>query len=523
MGNNINNEEQVSNNINKKANVKKNYFYNLLYQIFLLIVPLITTPYISRVLLAEGVGQYSFSFSLITYFTIFASLGFGYYAQREIAKHQGDINKQSHIFWEINICRLLPVIAALLVNIFLCMFNIYGEYTSLMWIFNINIVNVAFDISYFFQGNEKFKTIVLRNFIIKSIAVASIFIFVKNANHVWVYAIINSLGLILSTIIMWIPASRILTKVCIRDIKPLKHLKGSFILFLPTIAVSIYTILDKTLIGLLIKDTYTIIDENGQEVIKKYSDLENGYYEQSEKIVKIVMTVITAIGIVMIPRNSNEFALGNKDKVIENIYKTSKFIFFIGIPLTLGLIMTSGLFVPWFLGNSFDKCSNLIKILSPLVLIIGLSNAFGLQFLIPAGRDKEFTIALAIGASTNLIANIIFIPLWWSYGAALATIIAELAVTLTMSIMIRKDIKLIRILLSGWKYYIAGGTMFILLFFISKYFSPNALMTFLFVLAGASTYFLVLFILKDEILFSYFKLIFKKLIRKVNNKTKIKE
>ena len=253
---------------NKKPGIKKNYFYNLVYQIFLLIIPLITTPYVSRILLADGVGKYSFSVSLITYFTIFAALGFGYYAQREIAKHQNDIKRQTEVFWEINICKLLPVAIALLTNIILCSLKVYQGYNILMWILNINILTVAFDINYFFQGNENFKSIIVRNSVIKIVAIVSIFVFVKKESDVWAYTLINSTSAFLSMVSMWVPIRKLIVKIDFKAIKPFRHLKGTLILFLPTIAVSIYTILDKTLIGVLIKDTYTALDENGAEVIK---------------------------------------------------------------------------------------------------------------------------------------------------------------------------------------------------------------------------------------------------------------
>lgn len=503
-------EEKKTNNT-KKTSIKKNYLYNLFYQVFLLIIPLITTPYVSRILLAEGVGKYSFSFSLITYFTIVAALGFGYYAQREVAKHQGDKNRQTIVFWEIVLCRLIPVFVSLATNIILCAFKVYGNYTSLMWILSILIVNVAFDIAFFFQGNEQFKSIVIRNFIIKALAVGSIFLFVKTKDDLWVYALINSLSTLLSTLSMWVPLRKLIVKIKINELKPLRHLKGTIILFLPTIAISVYTILDKTLIGLLITDTYTEIDSTGIEVVKKYSDLENGYYEQSEKIVKMAMTIITAIGIVMIPRNSHEFSVGNVEKVKDNIYKTSKFVLFIGIPMTLGLIMSADLLVPWFLGDGYEKCSILLKVLSPLILIIGLSNVFGLQYLIPSGQDKKFTIALLIGAATNIVLNIIFIRFWWSTGAAIATIVAEFSVTFTMVLMIRKDISILKILLSGWKYYISGVVMGFSLYFIAKNFDPTFWYTVLIVVIGAIIYFVLLAILKEELLMGILKKVLKKI------------
>ena len=485
---------------NKK--IKKNYIYNLIYQTFLLIVPILVTPYISRVLTPEGVGKYSFSFSLITYFTILGSLGFSYYAQREVAKVQNDLEHSSKVFWEINICRLIPVFLSLIINIILCLFNAYNEYTNLMWIFNINILALAFDIAFYFQGKENFLRLVSTNVIIKLISIISIFIFVKTINDLWIYALINSLAVIFSSLALWIGIHKFLVKVKFSDLKPLRHLKGTIRLFIPTIATSIYTVLDKTLVGLLITDTYVEI-VNGVEVIKKYSDLENGYYEQSEKIIKMAMTVITSLGTVMIPRNSNEFAKGNIEGVKSNIYSTSKFVWLLGFPMVFGFIAVSSNFVPWYFGSGFDKCVYLMMIFAPLILIIGFSNLFGLQYLVPSGNDTKFTIALLTGSVLNIILNFILIPFFWSYGAAIASVIAELGVTIIMGIMIRKEISMKKIICSSWKYLIAGIIMFCACYSIQMLLSSSIINTIMIVLAGIIVYFIMLLILREEIIISY--------------------
>ena len=503
-------EEIQDEKLNKnRKNVKKNYIYNVIYQLFLVIVPLVVTPYVSRVLLAEGVGKYSFSFSLITYFTIFGALGFGYYAQREIAKYQNDKESQTRVFWEINICRLLPIFIAILVNVIFCLTGIYKEYTELMWIFNINIIALAFDIAFFFQGNENFLKLVLRNVIIKLLSIALIFIFVKTPNDLWIYAIINSLLVVASNVSLFIGIHKYLCKISIKSIKPFRHLKGTLRLFIPTIATSIYTVLDRTLVGVLITDTYTIV-EDGVEVVKKYSDLENGFYEQSEKLVKMSLTIIAALGSVMIPRNSNEIALGNFDKVKENIYKTSKIVWLLGVPMTLGLICVSKNLVPWFFGEGYDDCILLIQIFSPLILIIGFSNIFGLQYMVPKGEDKKFSIALIAGAVINLVLNCIFIPFFWSKGAAVASIIAEMCVTTIMAIMIKKDISMLRIILSSWKYLIAGAIMFVPCWILNMYLESSIINSFIIVGAGIAAYGISLLILREEIVIGVLKKVFKR-------------
>lgn len=505
--------DRATNDKNKV--IKKNYVYNLIYQLLLIIVPLVVTPYVSRKLGAESLGKYSFSYSLITYFTIFAALGFGTYAQREIAKNQGDRYKQSKSFWEIIICRSLSVGIALCVNLVLCLLNLYGDYSIYMLIMSINILAISFDIAFFFQGNEQFGKIVIFNSVIRILGTLSIFIFVKSPDDLWKYTLINSLIILCGYLVLWTNVNKLLAKVNIKELKPLKHLQGTLLLFLPTIAVSIYTVLDRTLIGVLIKDTYKVV-ENGIVVVKKYSDLENGYYEQSEKIVKMALTVITCIGTVMIPRNTKEYADGNIDKVKENVYTSATFVWLLGIPITLGLMLISSNFVPWFYGDGYDKCITLISIFSPLTLIIGFSNIFGLQYMIPTGKDAKYTIALLCGAFTNLILNIIFIRLWWSIGAAIASIVAEFAVTLVMAFMLRKEINLLKILKLCWRYLIAGIVMFLVIFIIKEFFSNSFLYTVLLIMIGICIYFITLIIEHDPVTLKYLKLYLKK----INNKLK---
>lgn len=503
------NFKKMNTNIKKKS-VKKNYFYNLIYEIFLLIVPLVVTPYVSRVLTPEGVGKYSFSYSLITYFTIFASLGFATYAQREIAKNQGDKYKQSKSFWEINICRLIPVSLAIIVNIILCLLNVYGTYTSLMYIFIINIAAIALDIAFLFQGNEEFGKLVVRNVIIKCLSVISIFIFVKDSNDLIIYAVINSVMLIISNLSMWPYLVKMLNKVKLSELKPFRHLKGTITLFLPTIAISIYTVLDKTLIGVLIPNTYVeVID--GVEVIKKYSDLENGFYEQAEKIVKMIMTIITCIGTVMTPRNTKEISLGNIEKVKENVKTSIQLVLLIGLPIVFGIISVSKIFVPWFFGEGYDKCSVLLIILAPLTIIIGLSNVFGRQYLIPSGQDKKFTISIILGSVINLILNLILIPYFWSIGAAIATIIGETMVTLLMAILIFKEINIFKCILSGWKYILASIVMFLICYCLSTFLSNTFISMIIICAIGFFSYLLLLVILRDKYLINSFEFIKNKL------------
>lgn len=471
--------------MNNSKSVTKNYLYNLIYQILLIIIPIITTPYVSRVLGADGVGKYSFSNSIASYFVIFASLGFGYYAQREIAKYQDNKKKQSEIFWEIIIVRSVSVLTALVVYFTVMALGVFKEeYTLLMMILSVSILAVAFDISFLFAGNEDFSKTVLTNTVVRILNVIAIFVFIKDRNDLWKYVLITVLTVLTANASLAVYVKNYLCKIEIKSLRPIRHIKPAVILFLPTIAISVYTYLDKTMIGVITG-----------------SDFENGFYEQAEKIVKIVMTVVTSLGTVMIPRNSNAFERKDMNAIRQNIYRSVRFVLFLGIPMMIGLIAVSDNIVPWFLGDGYYKSANIMKILSVLILAIGLSNVFGLQYLIPAGEDKKFTVSVTCGAVTNFSLNLVLIRLFKSYGAAIATIVAEITVAVIMFCFIRKNISLREILKSSIKYLISGIIMFVPCFMLGRILAPSIINTFIIVFTGVVVYLICLILLKDGFFF----------------------
>lgn len=477
----------------KAKSAKKNYVYNVLYQVLVLIVPLVTTPYVSRVLGPEGVGQYSYTYSLITYFTLAAALGFGYYAQRGIAANRDDAYARSKLFWETILCRLLPTSICLAVNLTLCFTHVYGDDSTLMLVMSCSIAAIAIDASFYFQGMEDFGKIVLRNTIVKIATVAMIFIFVNSSDDVWLYALINLGMSIVGNATLWVGLPGYLVRVKIKDLHPLRHLPGTLRLFIPTIVMSIYGTLDKTLIGAITQ-----------------SDLENSYYEQADKIVRVALTVVTCLGTVMIPRNTAEFKKGNIRKLHSNIYLASKFVWFLGTALAFGISAATFNFNNWFFGEGYEPVNRIMIMMSFLCLAIGMSNVIGLHYLIPTGRDKTFTLSITAGAVINIICNIPLIIFFGAFGAAIATIIAECTVTGAQLFFVRKELNVSKILLGGIKNIIAGAIMFAAIFPMSWFLPSNIGFTLLIVLAGAAIYFLVLFILRDKFFLDNTKAVFGK-------------
>ncbi len=484
-----------------QKSIKKNYIYNLLYQIFLLIAPLITTPYISRTLLSSGVGEYSFSLSIANYFVIFATFGFTYYAQKKIANYVDDKKKQSLTFWEVFVLKIIFSMIAVIAFEILILSNIFEKYNRILTILIINIVSVAFDVSYMLQGNEDFKKIVLVNFFVKVLGIASVFIFVKGPDDVWIYALINSLISLISNLFLFIFVPSYLTKIKIKELNVRQHVMSSFKLFIPTIAISVYCLLDKTLIGIITK-----------------SDSQVGYYEQADKICKICLTIVTSLSAVMIPNNAKHFARHDYEKVNDNVRNALRFSTLIGIPVFLGIIIISENIIPWFLGDAFEESIPLTRVLCLIVMAIGLNNVFGIQYLIPINKEKIFTISVTLGAFINFVLNIILISYYDALGAAIATVIAETSILVFQWIYLRKTFSFKSYLKSTYKYLISGILMFAIAFPISTQLSSSILNTILIIGISAAIYFLSLLILKDEMVTDIIGKVIKKLRREANEK-----
>ncbi len=483
--------------MNNKS-IKKNYIYNLSYQVLVLLTPLITTPYISRIIGADGIGEYSFANSIVSYFTLFAAMGIPTYGQREISYVQNDIEKRTIVFWNVKILEIITSSIALILYIF---FSVKQENATIYLILALSIISEMFNVSWFFSGMEEFGKIVFRNVIVKVINIGYIFSFVKSKEDLLIYIFgVVGFGMI-SNLSLWFYLPQYIRFPQVEYIKPFGQIKTVLSLFVPNIATQIYTVFDKTMIGVITQNAF-----------------ENGYYEQSLKISKMLLTVITALGTVMIPRIGYHFKQNNTDEIEKLMYRGYRFVWFLGVPLCFGLIAVSSLFVPWFFGSGYDKVGILLSILSFLIIAIGISNVTGLQYLMPTGRQNLLSISVIFGAVVNFCLNCVLITKYASIGAAVASVIAEFTVTIVQLFSVRKELSIKIIFRQGVNYYIAGAIMLGILFIIKPCFSATIISTFLFVGIGAVVYFIALILMKDEFLLSNTKTIIDRMLGKLKNK-----
>lgn len=462
-----------------KQSVTKNYIYNLLYQILVLILPLITTPYISRVLGAENIGIYSYTISIATYFVLFGSLGIALYGQREIAYNQKNKKKYSVIFREIVILRIITMSISVLIFYFI--FVNGNQYQIYYKILTLEIIGNCIDISWFFQGLEEFKKTVTRNIIIKLISVLCIFIFIKNQNDLYLYFLIYVFSTLIGNGSLWLYLPKFLGKVELKELNIFRHLKPTISLFIPQIAIQIYTLLDRTMVGAIISDKSEV-----------------GYYDQGQKIVKMLLAVITSMGTVMLPRIANTFATGDRNMVKNYMNKSFNLVFALAFPLIFGIIAVSKAFVPVFFGPGYDKVAILMSVISPIILLIGISNVTGTQYLLPTKRQKEYTISVFCGAIINFIMNICLIWNYGAIGASIGTVIAELTVTLVQIHFVKNDFDFKEIFKSAKNYLFSSLIMFIICLFIETKIKSNLVSTISQVGVGIIIYIIILLLLKDK-------------------------
>lgn len=421
---------------------KKNYIYQMLYQILNIISPLITAPYIARMLGADGIGTYSYTQNIVNYFLMIAMLGVQNYGTRSIAEVKDSKKEMSRIFWSIYDCQLI------LSSIMLLGYALY-----LMLVCDANIIvaiaqtllllSAFFDITWLFQGLELFKLTVTRNMMVKVTTVVCIFIFVKSPDDVWKYTVIMAGGTLLAQISIFS-----LLKKYVYMYKPTRkeifaHFKPNLTLFLPVIASSLFNSMDKIMVG------------------KLSSLTELGYYENAEKITNIPNSFITSLGIVMLPRMTYLSKTGKKVESEDLLYKSFVYVSFMSAALTIGIISVSTVFVPWFLGKEFNPVSSLLLFLSPALIFMCWATVIRTQFLIPRNMDKEYLISMFLGAGVNIVLNVFLIKNMGAKGASLATLIAETVVCFVQIFVIRKYLNLKKIIFKCIPFYLFGTIMYL--------------------------------------------------------------
>lgn len=459
--------------------VIRNYLYNVGYQVLAIIVPLITSAYVSRVLRPEGVGANAFTNSIIQYFILFASMGIGYYGNRQIAYVRDDRAKMAKTFWEIQIIKTIMTLVSIIVfEIFLIFYTRQFNY---MLAQSINLIAVAFDISWFYEGIENFKVTVLKNSLVKIVSMIAIFLFIKGPYDVTLYIVVLALSTLLGNLTLWPDIYRDLPKVKVKSLNPWIHFLPMVELFIPQIATQVYVQLNRTMLGVMVNET------------------ASGYYQYSDNLVKLILTLVTATGTVMLPHVANAVSRGDMKKVNQMLYKSFDFVSAVAIPMMFGLAAISLTLAPKYYGLGYGPVGPAMMIESIVILMIAWSNALGVQYLLPIHHQKQFTISVTVGALINIILNFPLIHFYGLNGAMWSTVLSEIGVTMYQLIAVRGLLSY-RILFSSlWKYIISGVVMFLPIFWMNMHLQDSWLMMGLEVIVGVVIYVAMVIVLRVPI------------------------
>lgn len=398
----------------------KNFLINLAYQLLIFSVPLVTTPYISRVLGADNIGSYSYAYSIVTFFMLAALLGINNYGTREIAKCGDDVTLRSVTFHEIYFLQLILCFVSI-TGYFALLFFIDFGYRSVLLIDAVFLVSVIFDINWLFFGMEKFSLTVTRNVFIKIVTCGLVFLLIKNNGDLWKYCLLMGLSTLTSQLLLWPFIWKNIKPVHVTIKGVFRHLKSCVILFIPVLAYSIYRVMDKTMIGAI------------------SGEFELGNYENAEKIVNIPLAAITAIGTAIMPNLAK-----NKDIGKDLIDEVLTLNFFVIFPMLIGIACLNKDISLLMFGDEFTLAGNIMLFLIPSVLFSSIANTIRMGLLIPKRRDSIYVFSTIIGAGVNLVCNFIFIRLYGAYGACIGTIAAEFSVMLFQLIATRNDIDILK-------------------------------------------------------------------------------
>lgn len=405
--------------------LKTNYIFNLLNTISGLLFPLITFPYASRILLADGIGQVNFFQSIIQYITLFTCLGIPMYAIREVAKVRENIVERNKVTVEILLLHAsLTVFGYVIVTILVATIAKIQVDIPLFLILSSTIFFTAIGCEWFYQGIEDFKYIAIRGLFVKLISAILLFVLVKTKEDILWYGAYSVIGVLGGNIFNFLRLRKYITftQFPFKELRPSRHLLPALHIFVLNLVISIYIQLNSIMLGFM--DDATSV----------------GLFTAASKLSHMTLGVVGALGTALLPRLSNLIATGQKEKFNHLSQKAMQFVIAITLPMTVGMILTAPYLIPLFCGESYTPAILTLQIMSPIILAIGVSNILGIQILYPQGQENKVIISTALGAIVNFILNLWLIPKYSQDGASIATVMAEIMVTVSMVYIGKKHI-----------------------------------------------------------------------------------
>lgn len=454
--------------MSKKPSVKKNYLYQVIYQILTILIALVTSPYLTRVIGATGTGIYGFHYNIANYFGVFALLGIANYGNRAIAQTRDNRQRMNATFSSILVLHLL--ISSIVLGVYVLYAGL--RTTERIYAFTqvFYVLSTLLDISWFYFGIEAFKSTVLRNIAVKILNAIFIFVLVKGPADTWKYCLIMAFGYFISQLVLWVPLRRYVSFVKPTWKETIRHLQPMLVLFVPTIAISLYKIMDKLMIGWL------------------STKAQLGFYDNSEKIVQIPLAFISSFGTVMLPKMSNMVVTSDRATRERYISQSMYYVMCIAFAFAFGIASVGRMLAPIYWGEEFRPAGVILMGLSITMPFMAFANVIRTQYLIPNHKDKLYMSSVIGGALVNLVLNATLIPRLGAWGATIGTIAAEGTVCVIQSFSVRKEISVGGYLKNALPFLGLGTVMFAAVYTLTGIVRETILNLLLVILAGAVIY-----------------------------------
>lgn len=436
--------------------IVKNYLYNIGYETLILILPVITAPYIARVLGADGIGSSDYSSSFALMFSAFGRFGIEKYGSKHIAYNRDNKKKMSKTFWDIWFLQVIfSILSTIAYSIFLAF---QGESLRILFILQLPIVlSSIISISWFYIGIENFKKIVIRNTFIRIISVIAIFTLVKSYSDLNTYILIHSFSILLGGITFWISMPKYVNMFKPSNIEIKPHIRETFIYFIPQICIQLYTVGDKIIVGALTNDTNL------------------GYYSQSLRIPKMSLTFISSLSTVLMPQIANLYRKADMKNIETYLKKSLQITICIGIFGASSMAAVSNKFVPIFFGEDFNVIIPYMMITSLIAIIIPIGLVFTNQFTVPTSKNREYVVPIILAAIMSVISNLILIPIIGILGAIISVVLTELICTGFKVILVKRYLNIKELFKETYIYFLFGSINFIVVYLSSLFIKTNIL------------------------------------------------
>ena len=463
-----------------------NFKYVLMNQVLLMLMPFITAPHIARTLGPNGIGVNAYISSVVNLFALFSVLSIPVYGIRQIAQCENKKDR-SKVFFSIYFIQLIMSISILIFFVVYMMFQ--NEHQQLFLIYILHLLAMVFDVTWFFNGREQVKKVAVRNMWIKVIGAALIFLFVRNNNDLDIFIWISVSVILLGQLVLWIPLRKEIKFEKIRISDVTIHIVPISILFLPQLLTKVYMLVNGVILGNISGTT------------------ELGFYNHANMIIQMALGIVSSISIVMLPRMSMEFAKGNIDNFKKFAQDALQFVFFLSIPMMLGLIAITSNFVAWFFGPEFAPVSSLSMIIAPKIIFVGMANVLGIQILVATNQQNKYLVSIGVASLLSLAINLSLVYSFGAMATALALVAAEGIGVVIQFFYTKKFLNLKFILRELMKYSTGGILMYLSINLISETINTTALLlTIIQVIVGIIVYLSFLLIMKDSFLLKIFAL-----------------